>query len=253
MRIPRIYLNQELVLNTVLTLPKDAALHLSTVLKRKDGNNIILFNNKPDQNNKYGEYTAEIIESHKNNIIVKILEYKSKNTKSKINIELAQCISKPNHFEITLQKSVELGVNIITPIISERSEHHHSYNKFSRWQKIIINACEQSGRTDLPVLNQPTDINDWVHLQNKQNINNKTLLLGLCTKTNNSLYALNHDYQQINNFNLLIGPEGGLADSETTLLSKNNFHLVKLGDRILRTETAGLVIISILQFISHNL
>lgn len=248
MHIPRIYLNQEITLNQSLELPKETAVHVVTVLKRRVGQNVLLFNNTADHNNKLGEYNAEIITAAKNKVIVKITEYFIKDTKSKLRIELAQCISKPNHFDVTLQKSVELGVHTITPIISERSEvlRKESFDsKLERWQKIVISACEQCGRTDLPVLNKPIKIQDWI----TQNQSDKQLLLTLCTKTSNTLHDLKIDLNHLDGVKVIIGPEGGLSSSETELLAKNKFNLIKLGNRILRTETAGITILSVLQYL----
>ncbi len=247
MHIPRIYLNQQITLNQVLDLPKEIAIHVATVLKRRVGDNVILFNNIFDVDQQLGEYKAEIIVSARNKVSLKVIEYTVKETRSKVPIELAQCISKPNHFDVTLQKSVELGVHTITPIISERSEvlrKESTESKFERWQKIIISACEQSGRTDLPVLNQPIKLNDWL----AQNKDKNKLLLTLCTKTNNSLHDLNLD-KVLDGVSIVIGPEGGLSSIETELLSKNNFELIKLGRRVLRTETAGIAILSIFNYI----
>lgn len=252
MHTPRIYLNQEITLNQTLELPKETAIHVVTVLKRRVGQNVVLFNNRPDHNNKLGEYNAEIITAAKNKVIVKITEYIIKDTKSKLPIELAQCISKPNHFDVTLQKSVELGVHTITPIISERSEvlRKESFDsKLERWNKIIVSACEQCGRTDLPVLNKPIKIQDWI----TQNQKDRQLLLTLCTKTNNTLHDLKIDLNNLEGAKVIIGPEGGLSSSETELLAKNKFNLIKLGNRILRTETAGITILSVLQYLFEEI
>ena len=247
MHIPRIYLDQEITLNQTLSLPKDIAGHLFTVLKRKVDSSIIVFNNRPDQNNLLGEYIGQIIEANKNKITLKVTEYISKNTKSKIPIELAQCISKPNHFDVTLQKAVELGVHTITPIISERSEvvrKENFANKFERWQKIVISACEQSGRTDIPILNQPIRLEDWLKINNHTN----QLLLTMCTKTTDRLQDLKIKLADVAGAKVIIGAEGGLAPAEIDLLASHQFNLVKLGNRILRTETAGITILSIMQF-----
>ncbi len=254
MHIPRVYLNQKLFENSTIDLPKETAIHLVTVLKRRVGDKIILFNNQSSlcslcsQEELLGEYHAEIVVSKKNSVIVKVLEYTAKNTKSKVTLELAQCISKAQHFDVTLQKAVELGVNIITPIISERSER---IIKFDRWQRIVISACEQSGRTDLPILNQPIELITWCG--NASNLDaNETYLLALCTKTKNNISNLCADLTHKTHIKTLIGSEGGLADSEINYLLKNNFNLVNLGNRILRTETAGIAIISILQFVTQG-
>lgn len=259
MRTPRIFINQDLeqILNStqIIELPIDKSSHLVKVLKRKAESDIILFNGMLDSKNNYGEYLAEIINTKKNIVTAKILSYNPRQPKLKKNLELAQCISKSSHFDLTLQKSVELGVNIITPIVSQRSEQNikqdNSEKKFSRWQKIINHACEQSGRCDVPVLNQPIDIADWISDSNTVTDNN--LLLALCTKTNNSLNKINFNNSNIENIKIIIGPEGGLAETELNLLennaSDNKFNLVKLGNRIMRTETASIASLAIIQYL----
>lgn len=253
MRLPRVYINQKLELDKTIALPKENSLHIAKVLRRKAGDKIILFNNILDNNNCYGEYTAEIKNNNKNNLEVFILDYMAVHAKPESNLELAQCISKPQHFEITLQKSVELGIDIITPILSSRSEqiikNNNIDNKLDRWNKIIISACEQSGRCDVPILNNPIEINQWVY--NISHSDHTNLLITLCTKTNNSLHKLDLDNNK--NIKLLIGPEGGISDTEIKLLEKNNFNLVKLGSRIMRTETAGIASIAIVQYLIGNL
>lgn len=256
MRTPRVYINQNLTVNSEMELPKDIQQHLVTVIKRKVGHNIVLFNSTPDNNNQYGEYLCEIIDCKRNAIKIKVLEYTIKNTKAPVTLELAQCISKGAHFDVALQKSVELGVNIITPIINSRSEQtindDNMDKKLSRWQKIIISACEQSGRTDIPVINKPIDINKWV-LEQSNNSNTETILLTLCTKTNNKLSEINFDHNTIKDIKIIIGPEGGFSEIEVKLLEQNKFNLVKLGNRIMRTETAAIASIAIAQYLSGGL
>jgi 16S rRNA (uracil1498-N3)-methyltransferase len=258
MRTPRLYTEDNLNINQTIELNKEQAQHLIKVLKRKQGHHIILFNGKLDYNNNYGEYLAEITNIQRNTVQVKVIAYQETNTKAKINLELAQCISKGTHFDITLQKAVELGVNIITPIISQRSEqiikNDNIENKMARWKKIIIHACEQSGRADIPLLNAPIELPDWLSSLNKQSTPPcQTILLTLCTKTNNDLNTLNFTDSSLKNIKVIIGAEGGFDDTELILLEKNNFNMVKLGTRILRTETASIVSLAIIQFLVGNI
>jgi 16S rRNA (uracil1498-N3)-methyltransferase len=147
---------------------------------------------------------------------------------------------------------VELGVNVITPIISARAEHQEAKaTKLDRWLKIIISACEQSGRCDLPVLNPPIILEDWLKARQKLTIkSNSELNIGFCTKTNQSLKNLlnNTNKDLLEKITIIIGPEGGLAPEELNLLSLNKFNLVSLGSTILRTETAGIVSLGILNY-----
>lgn len=250
MRIPRVYTPHPLQVGVEIELPKETAQHINNVIKRKVGHQVVLFNGEPS-NNIYGEYLAEITLSKRNSLKVKVLDFTEKNTLSKKNLELAQCISKSSHFDITLQKSVELGVNIITPIISERSEqvltNDNLENKMARWQRIVVSAAEQSGRTDLPILNQPIEFQQWVDDNNsKGKTLENTLLLALCTKTNNQLHNLSFN-KNADTIKYIIGPEGGLAESEVELLEQHDFNLIKLGTRIMRTETAAIAMTAIIQ------
>lgn len=258
MRTPRVFIDQKLSIGNIVNLPKETAEHLVKVIKRKTGNNILLFNNLLDHNNQYGDYLAEIHEIKRNNISVKVIEYTAKSYSTKPSLELAQCISKSSHFEITLQKSVELGINIITPIISSRSEQNINDSnldkKIARWQKIIVSACEQCGRSELPVLNPPIDIHHWLKNLSSDTLDlNNNILLTLCTKTNNDIHKLDFTNKQLERIKLIVGPEGGLDDTEIKLLEQYKFNLVKLGQRIMRTETAGIASIAIVQFLIGNL
>ena len=255
MRTPRIYINQELNENTDIALPKETVLHLAQVLKKKMGNNIILFNGQLDKNNQFGEYLAEVTSINKYHATASIKQYFVKDTKSSTVIELAQCISKSQHFEITLQKAVELGADIITPVISERSEQmvnqENIDHKVSRWKKIILSACEQSGRTNIPVLNSPLLLTTW--LSSLPPVTESHLLLSLCTKTTNSLHDIDFNNRIFDQITIIIGPEGGIADKEIDLLATSNFQMVKLGSRIMRTETAGIASLAVIQYLTKNL
>ncbi len=254
MRIPRIYIDQHLTNNTIIHLPKETVQHIGQVLRRKMGHSIILFNGQADENNQYGEYLAEITDLSKNHGTAVLKEYHVKTTKTDITLELAQCVSKNHHFEVTLQKAVELGVNVITPVISERSEQNlkedNIASKTARWQKIIISACEQSGRTDVPLLQPPIELYTWLK---HSATDAKQVLITLCTKTSNSLHDLQLNKSDMDLIKLLIGPEGGIADNEIKQLELAGFNLVKLGNRIMRTETAGIASVAIIQYLIQNL
>jgi len=143
--------------------------------------------------------------------------------------------------DLTIQKAVELGVTTITPIVSERVQFRFDENrkqkKLQHWQNIVISACEQSGRTELPLLNPPMQLKDWLEMEQTP-----TLLLAP-----NSKLRLN-ELSIMQQVRLLIGPEGGFSDAEIEMTMRHSHaKQISLGPRILRTETAGLAVISILQ------
>jgi len=143
--------------------------------------------------------------------------------------------------DFTLQKAVELGVNKITPIISERCNVKMDADRWekrlNRWRQIIISACEQSGRQVIPTLNPVVSLDSWVASCSAE------LKLILHPHEDNSL----NTNKKHKNIILLIGPEGGFSQMEIGLALKNDFRCVQLGPRILRTETAALAGVAVLQ------
>ena len=143
--------------------------------------------------------------------------------------------------DFTLQKSVELGVTQITPLISERVQFRYDEKrlkkKMNHWQKIIESACEQSGRAVIPCLNTPLSLPDWLDADDSPGL---LFVPGALTGL--------MDLPSVSNLRLLVGPEGGLSDAEVELsLNTKLFTALNIGPRILRTETAALAAISILQ------
>jgi 16S rRNA (uracil1498-N3)-methyltransferase len=161
---------------------------------------------------------------------------------SPLNIHLAQGISRGDRMDFTLQKSVELGVNTITPIFTERCgvklSGERLEKKHQQWQKIVISACEQSGRCAVPIVATPIYLADWLAQETA------ALKLNLHPKAEHSIMNLPIENQRVR---LLIGPEGGLSDDEIANANKAGFHDVLLGPRVLRTETAALTAITALQ------
>ena len=163
-------------------------------------------------------------------------------TESPLNIHLGQGISRGDRMDFTLQKSVELGVNTITPLFTERCgvklNAERLEKKRQQWQKIVISACEQSGRAIVPIVAEPMQLSDWLKQQTK------ALKINLHPKAQHSIMSLPMENNRVR---LLIGPEGGLTDEEITLANQNDYYDVLLGPRVLRTETAALTAITALQ------
>ena len=164
----------------------------------------------------------------------------SVNVESPLFIELGQVISRGDKMEFTIQKAVELGISKITPLYSSRCgvklDDKRKDKKVEQWQKIAISACEQCGRNVVPKVGEITNIDDWYSKDPE------ALSLTLDPKASIKLSEI----KLKSKLRLLIGPEGGLDDSEIQKASENNFVGVTLGPRILRTETAALAALSIL-------
>jgi len=232
----RIYQAVELAPGVEVNLDKDAVNHIVNVLRLKTDDSLIIFNGEG------GEYSAEIIQIKRREVKVRINTFQNINRESNLNIHLAQGVSLGEKMDFILQKVTELGVAEITPLITARCNVKLSKDrwdkKISRWQKIIISACEQCGRNILPRLNQAINFADFV----AQNEAAAKIILHPAAKS----VLSDLDVKQ-NEVSVLIGPEGGFSTEELQLAEQHNFLSVKLGPRILRTETAGLAITSILQ------
>jgi 16S rRNA (uracil1498-N3)-methyltransferase len=236
MQIPRIFYPETLVTDTQIALSQDAANHVANVLRLKEGHPIVLFNG--DGN----EYSGHLDSVKKREVIAFVDAKLSLSVESPLSIHLGQGVSKGDRMDVVLQKSVELGVSEITPIISERCVVKLSperwQKKQTQWQKIIISACEQSGRNIIPKLNSVTSIQDWIKQSTTQ------LRLTLDPKSRYKMNQLDYQHQ---GFRLLIGPEGGLSEKEMYYAEESGYQSVSMGPRILRTETAALTSLAILQ------
>jgi 16S rRNA (uracil1498-N3)-methyltransferase len=241
MRNPRVYQAQAFEVGQTQALNEDAFGHIVRVLRLKDGDDITLFNGIAEQQG-YFEYQAKLYNVNKKHADVEIIATKLIENESPLNIHLAQGISRGERMDFTLQKSVELGVNTITPIFTEHCNVKLSgerlEKKHQQWQKIVISACEQSGRCTVPIVAAPIYLDDW--LQQKST----ALKLNLHPKAQHSIMSLPIENQRVR---LLIGPEGGLSNDEISRANTAGFHDVLLGPRVLRTETAALTAITALQ------
>lgn len=236
MRIPRIYYPHPIPLEREFQLTAEAGHHIATVLRLKANRPVVLFNG--DGN----EYSGQIISVQRKNVIVEADACLSLSKESPLSIHLGQGVSKGDRMDTVLQKSVELGVTQITPLITERCavklDAERWGKKHQQWQKIIIGACEQSGRNTLPILNAPTSLSHWL----AESTSSSRLVLAPGAEQPLARQPYNSQ-----GFRLLIGPEGGLSESEIHQSNEKGFTSVSLGPRILRTETAAISSISILQ------
>ncbi len=237
MRNPRIYQPGKINVNATLTLSDDAFGHVIRVLRLKSGDTITLFNGEESC-----EYQAKLTSVTKKLAQVTIIAQHESNKESPLNIHLGQGISRGDKMDFTLQKSVELGVNTITPLFTERCgvklTLERLQKKRQQWQKIVISACEQSGRTSIPLVAEPMLLSDWLSQQTS------ALKINLHPKAQHSIMTIPVENRRIR---LLIGPEGGLSDEEICQAKEHNFQDVLLGPRVLRTETAALTAITALQ------
>lgn len=235
--MPRFYIPSDLSLNSCFSLPEKVVRHVQ-VLRYQPGDVIELF----DGSDRV--YQAEIIIMGKKNVDVRLLSSNLVSLESPLKITLIQSVSSSERMDLTVQKSVELGINAIQPVITERSSkrfnHERALKKQERWREIAISACEQCGRTKIPEIRQILNLAEYLTLISATDLK---LLMSL-----NQPKALNQ-LAQPQAVSLLIGPEGGLTKNEELLAMEHGFQAISLGPRVLRTETASLAAISAMQML----
>ncbi|MGF1687747.1 16S rRNA (uracil(1498)-N(3))-methyltransferase [Photobacterium japonica] len=236
MRIPRIYHPEALPSSGTVLLSDDAANHVGRVMRMQAGQEVLLF----DGSN--AEFPAVITLASKKSVEVEIQARHENSSESPLDIHLGQVISRGDKMEFTIQKSVELGVNTITPLISERCGVKLNAERFDKkmqqWQKIAIAACEQCGRNVVPEIRPVMKLEDWCAEAYDG------LKLNLHPRAK---YSINTLPTPVTNVRLLIGPEGGLTAEEISMTEQYQFDEVLLGPRVLRTETAAMTAITALQ------
>lgn len=232
----RIFHHQSLNEHSEITLNDSAYAHAIRVLRMKVGETFILF----DGSNRVFEATLIAINKKSACIAVGNAQYDDR--ESPLYIHLGQVISRGEKMDLTIQKSVELGVSIITPLFSERCGVKLSGDRLSKrieqWQKMVISACEQCGRNQIPTVKPAMNLEQWC-----ANLGD-SLKLNLHPRASQSLNTL---VLPNNHISLLIGPEGGLSPKEITMTSHYQFTDILLGPRVLRTETAALTALAALQ------
>lgn len=243
MPTPRIYLPIYLSTGSEVELDARAVGHVVRVLRLRVGDNIMLFNG--DGN----DYAAELVDVRKDYALCRIHNYQTRTTESPLMIELAQGISRGERMDYTIQKAVEMGVQRIIPLSTERSQvklsGEREEKRLQHWQGIILHACEQSGRNLIPELLPVQRLDQW--------LNNRTAVthtLFLDPEGSVSVGKLN---APVGSLSLLVGPEGGLSAKERELAISGGYLRLRLGPRVLRTETAALAALAAIQAIWGDL
>ncbi|MDH5610943.1 MAG: 16S rRNA (uracil(1498)-N(3))-methyltransferase [Gammaproteobacteria bacterium] len=232
----RIYHSSLLNLDQVIILDKIASHHLIRVLRARKGSEVTLFNGDGH------EYPGEILDESPKHCQVRIKQKIKIDNESSLNITLLQGISRSDRMDTCIQKSIELGVCNVTPLLCQRTgtnlKGERAEKKLNHWQQIAISACEQSGRCIVPVIQPAIDF-----MQGIQTIGNNHKLI-LAPGATNSISTIKNPEK---NICILIGPEGGFTLDEIQQATDNGFTSISLGPRILRTETAGPACIAVIQ------
>lgn len=247
MHIPRIYIDQPLRANDTLLLDKPTMHHLVTVMRMKVGRSCILFNGEP-VNGEYGEFSAVLTHIDKKSAQAAVGDFTVRDTEASLGIHLGACLIKNDRMDWLLQKATELGVAEITPLFSEYTDAKLSMERLAKkhhhWQKVIINACEQSGRVKLPTINLPLKLSAWLP---SLALSSHNIVLHPYADAGFSWDDIKPDSGATpTSVNLLVGPEGGLTEDEVMDARHHRFSAMAMGSRILRAETAPLAAISLL-------
>jgi len=244
MRIPRIFVPQPLQPGRDVDLPVQAGEHLARVLRLDRGHPLRLFNGDGR------EYAAEIATLAKRAVSARVLErLPASDRESPLRITLAQGIARGEKMDWILQKATELGVARIVPLVTDRTEvkldAERAQKRLAHWQAVVASACEQCGRNRLPSIDEPAKLHDWAAGLGDD--------AGLRLALDPQGDARARDLVVDTRATLAVGPEGGLSDHDLATLAQAGFRGLRLGPRILRTETAGLAAIAALQAIHGDL
>ncbi|MFY9179356.1 MAG: 16S rRNA (uracil(1498)-N(3))-methyltransferase [Venatoribacter sp.] len=232
----RLYQPLNLALGQTYPLDDDNANYLLRVLRMQEGNELQVFDGKGK------EYLAELVQVQKKSARFLVKTLLKDEAKPLLNLHLGQVISKGERMDFTIQKATELGISEITPLWSERCDvrlnNERQDKKREHWQAVAISACQQSGRTHVPIIHPPMALADWL------------------TSINSDIRLVLHPHQQQpwqampapKSVALLVGPEGGFTEQEVQQAQQQHFMGLRLGPRILRTETAALTALSVLQY-----
>ncbi|MBS4098673.1 MAG: 16S rRNA (uracil(1498)-N(3))-methyltransferase [Sulfuricella sp.] len=237
MTVSRFYCPEPLAGGTQVALPEQAAHHAAKVLRLREGDAIALFDGRG------GEYAATIASIGKREVIATLAEHHARECESPLGITLAQAISAGEKMDLTLQKATELGINAIQPLESERSvvklSGERAEKRAAHWQGVVISACEQCGRNRVPPVAPIRRYTDWLGEAGKES--RRLMLSPSATQSLRDLPAPDLPVT------LLIGPEGGFSENEIAAATMCGFTPVRLGARILRTETAALAALAAMQ------
>lgn len=240
MRIPRLHVDATLKTGATLEIDGNTFQHITRVLRLKPGAQLIVFNGAD------GEYRALLNAVDRKTCKVTVGEYRDHSPESPLQITLIQGVSRGERMDYTLQKSTELGVSVIRPLITERTvvriDEQRTAKRMAHWQKIVVGACEQSGRTRVPDVLEPLTMAQWLGLA-KPGADEMALVLD--GNGNQSLPMPAACPRQVS---VVVGPEGGLTEEEVAACNAHGYTPARLGPRTLRTETAAVTALSIIQF-----
>ncbi len=237
MRLNRIYCEGPLAAGATIPLSSAGAYHVARVLRMRPGAPLVVFDGSGT------DHQAEIVAVDGDQVMVQLRTSTPGMGESPLKVTLVQGISRGERMDWTLQKATELGVTAIAPVLTARSvvrlDDKQATKKQAHWRAIVVGACEQCGRSRVPTVTTPISLRDYF-----TNVRKDGMRLVLSPSAPGSLAGIASLPSRVE---LLIGPEGGLDDDEITAAQKAGYMPVRLGPRVLRTETAAVVALTVLQ------
>jgi len=234
-RISRLYCPQSLTAQATVALESESAHYVGTVLRMRAGEHLTLFNGED------GEFSAVILHADRKGVTVQISSAVECAADPRLPIHLALGISRGERMDYAIQKATEAGATFITPLFTERCEvkikGDRVDNRLKHWERVAISACEQSGRCRIPVVSAPVELSSWLQQE-------RTGASFVLDHRGSAGFPQQSPPEAVT---LLIGPEGGLSEAEISTALVAGFQSVRLGPRVLRTETAPVVAIAVLQ------
>ena len=251
----RLFLPPEKLTVNQIIISGDQARYLSLVLRIKPGDSLIVFDGSGYR------YICKVLQTHKKEVVIEKIKKEPYSAESPVSISLAQGLPKSDKMDLIIQKSIELGVKKIIPLITKRSQIRHT-EKIERWRKIALSASQQSGRGRIPEIEEIVSIEEFLKntpltpldrgeqfppLKKMDERGFLNIIFSEEQKEINLKKILNN-FKASKNIVLLIGPEGGFSGEEVSAAVEKGFIEASLGPRVLRTETAPIAAISIIQY-----
>ncbi len=234
--MPRFYVDSPLRAGGTCQLPEDAAHHALHVMRLREGDDATLFNGQG------GEYAARVASMQKLRIALDVLEHRAIERESPLQMALVQGVSSSDRMDYTVRKAVELGVATIYPVLATRSvarpKGERADSRRAHWQKVAISACEQCGRNRIPEVHPLLAVTDALRAPPEG-------VMGILLSPRSEL-PLSKAVEGKSSFILAAGPEAGFDADEEAAFAKAGYTPIKLGPRVLRTETAALAALAAL-------
>lgn len=245
--MPKFFVAENQINNNKITIIGNDVSHIKNVLRQKSGDKITICDTSKEQ-----DYLCEIDKIEEKTIDCNIIEKLENNTESNVKVTIFQGLPKADKMELVIQKSVELGVYDITPLQMKRCvvklNEKDKLKKIQRWQKISEVAAKQCGRNIIPKVNNIVNVKEVCNLCNEYDI----VLIAYENEKENTLKKELKNLKKLDKEEIkvavIIGPEGGIAPEEIEMFEENGAKIITLGNRILRTETVALSVLSIIMY-----